>query len=480
MQLQISANARAEYESGCRALRKKKTADAEKHLQKAVIESPKYAAAWVTLGQVLGLERRMDEARRACLESVRVDAAYVAAYLCVADIAARERRWEEVLSFAARAIEKDPASNAVAYEYHAAALLNLHEIAAAEKSGVRAVEIDIKHAEPRALFVLAQIYEAKGDTASEAAELREYLKYAKDSADIAFIQQALSKLEGSRAAAADSAPLRAVIETPRVPVPRWAPVDIDEWIPPVLSAAACPLPKILEQARNHTEDLIDDLQRFSATERIELTDTSRDGHKRNSSATEVNYVAEIRQTSHGYPQVEEYRSGASEEQASVLDSGIAAFALIFHPTHIDNFQFRCEGLTELRGVSVWQLHFEESANLNEAFTAIHVGRSVYLPRFKGRAWIAAGGGEVLRIETDLISPIPQIDLQLEHMVIDYSPVEFPTRQVRLWLPRSTDIYLAYHGHHYQRTHTFSRFQLFSVDSNETIRNKFADNVLPGR
>lgn len=476
-QLQISAKARTEYEKACQSLRKKKASDAEKHLQKAVAESPKYAIAWVTLGQVLGLERRMDEARRECLQGVAIDAKYVPAYLCLADLAAREGGWDEVLKFAAQAIELDPVGNAVAYEYHAAALLNLHELAAAEKSGVRAVEIDFKHSEPRALFVLAQIYEAKGDTASEAAELREYLKYAKDSSDIVFIKQALAKLESSRMPAGDLSPLRAILETPRFTTPRWAPVDVDEWIPPVLSAAACPLPKILEQARNHTEDFINDLQRFSATERIELTDTGRDGHKRSSSAAEVNYVAEISQASHGYPRVNEYRLGA-EGQTSVLDSGIAAFALIFHPTHIDNFQFRCEGLTEFQGASAWQLHFEEKADLNEAFTAIRVGRAVYLPRFKGRAWIAAGGGEVLRIETDLISPIPQIDLQLEHMVIDYSPVEFPTRQVRLWLPRSTDIYLVYHGHHYQRTHTFSQFHLFSVDSNETIRNKFADNVLP--
>ena len=477
-QLQIPANARIEYEKACQALRHKKSAQAEKHLQKAVTESPKYAVAWVTLGQVLGLGHRLDEARRACLQGVTVETTYVPAYLCLADIAARERGWDEVLRFSARAIELDASSNAVAYEYHAAALLNLRDLAAAEKSAVRAVQIDFKHSEPRALFVLAQIYEAKGDTASEAAELREYLKYAKDSSDIVFVKQALEELESPRRPAGDSTSLRTVIETPRLPTPRWAPLDVDEWIPPVLSAAACPLPKILEQARNRTDDLIDNLQRFSATERIELTDTGVNGRKRSSSAAEVNYVAEISTSSYGYPGVNEYRSGTNEGQPSMLDSGIAAFALMFHSTHTDNFQFRCEGLAELRGVSAWQLHFEESADLNKAFTAIRVGHSMYLPRFKGRAWIAAGGGEVLRIETDLLSPIPQIDLQLEHMVIDYAPVEFPTRQVRLWLPLSTDVYLAYHGHRYQRTHTFSRFQLFSVDSSETIRNKRADNVLP--
>jgi hypothetical protein len=66
------------------------------------------------------------------------------------------------------------------------------------------------------------------------------------------------------------------------------------------------------------------------------------------------------------------------------------------------------------------------------------------------------------------------------MAIDYAPVEFTSRRVRLWLPKSTDIYLAFQGHHYERTHTFSQFQLFSVDSSETVRNKLANNALPGR
>jgi tetratricopeptide (TPR) repeat protein len=475
-QLLIPTGAKVEYQKACASLRKKKTAEAKKHLERAVSDAPKYAAAWVTLGQVLDTQRGADEGRRACLQGAIVDTTYVPAYLCLADIAARERGWDEVLKLTTRAIELDPANNSVAYEYRAAALLNLHELGAAEQSALRAIELDTRHFDTRAHFVLAQVYEAKRDPASEVVQLREFLKYAKDSADIAFVKQALSQLETQAGSGGDSQPLKGGVEA-RLPAPRWAPADIDEWIPPVLtSAASCPLSRILEQTRNRTEDLIDNLQRFSATERIEVTDVDKNGRRRVSSVSKANYVAEIARTSSGYLTVEVYRAGADDRNASVLDSGIAAFALIFHSTHIGNFEFRCEGLAELRGSSVWQLRFEESADPNKAFTAIKLGRLVFLPRFKGRAWIAASSGEVLRIETDLSSPIPQIDLQLEHMVIDYAPVEFPTHQVRLWLPRNTDVYLAYRGHHYERTHTFSDFQLFSVDSSETIRNKLASDL----
>lgn len=481
-QLQIPESARREFQKACAAIRKKKTTDAEKHLQRALTDSPRYAVAWVLMGQIRYMQQRTDEARRDCLQGSVADTGYVPAYLCLSDIAAHQRAWGEVLRFSTRAVELDPSSNAVAYEYQAAALLNLRDLSAAEKSAMRAVAMDLNHHEPRAHFVLAQVYEAKADTASEAAELREYLKYAKDSGDITFAKQALSTLEdrSGKAKAADPPLLLSATETQQAPTPRWAPEDIDEWMPPVLNAAACPLPKILEEAQNRTEDLIDNLQRFSANERIELTETDTRGRRRFSSASEVNYVAQIIRTASAYPRVEEYRSRAEDRRSSILDSGIATFALIFHPSHIGNFQFRCEGLTDVQGSSAWQLRFEEGNDPDKSFTAITVGRSVYLPKLKGRAWISAANSEILRIETDLVSPIAQIDLQLEHMVIEYAPVEFASRQVRLWLPKSTDIYLAFQGHHYERTHTFSQFQLFSVDSSETVRNKLANNALPGR
>ena len=115
------------------------------------------------------------------------------------------------------------------------------------------------------------------------------------------------------------------------------------------------------------------------------------------------------------------------------------------------------------------MHFEESADPAKPFQAIKIGSSVYLPRFKGRAWIATDSFDVLLIETDLVAPIPQIDLQVEHFVICYAPVEFHNRQVRLWLPESASLYIAYHGHRYERVHNFSQFQLFSVDAAPAIK-----------
>jgi tetratricopeptide (TPR) repeat protein len=480
-QLQRAGRARSEYQQGCAALRRKKSAETEKHFRKALREYPKYATAWVTLGQVLATQQKTDQARNACFQGSIVDPTYVPAYLCLADIAARAHAWDEVLKLSGRALELDPSANAVAYEYHAAANLNLRNLDAAEKSGLRAVEIDRDHREPRVHFVLAQIYEAKGDSASEAVHLREYLKYCENVADAAKVEQYLANLEGHMTTPGTidhrlgSRAVGSVMSSMR----DWGPPDIDASVPPVLGNGACPLSQILNETSNRTLDLIESMQRFSASERIEQIDIDKNGRRRNSSAQTVNYVVQIEQKSSGYPSIQEYRSeGTGIRQASVMDFGTAAFALIFHPTHVGNFDFRCEGLTELQGSIAWQVHFEESTDSNRSFSAIRIGGSTNLTRLKGRAWIATDSYNVLRIETDLVAPIARIHLQREHLVITYTPVEFPGRHIRLWLPDSSSLYIAYRGHRYERVHTFSQFHLFSVETTEAVKDPIVNQACP--
>ncbi len=193
--LGASGKAKKEYEAACSALERKKLEDAEKHLRKAVKESPRYPAAWVTLGQLLVAGQKTEEGREACSQAAAADTTYVAGYLCLADIAARANAWDEVLKLSTRALELDPGNNVVGYEYNAAANLNFHKLDQAEKSALRALQADTTHSEPRVHFVLAQIYEAKGDMAREAEHLREYLKLATNPGDIEMVKKVLEGLD---------------------------------------------------------------------------------------------------------------------------------------------------------------------------------------------------------------------------------------------------------------------------------------------
>jgi tetratricopeptide (TPR) repeat protein len=193
--LQIPDKTQWEYEDGCAALRNRKMAAAEKHLRKVVNQYAKYSAAWVLLGQVLVAQQKTEEARGACSQPLTAKPNYLPAYLCLTDISSRLKNWDEVLKLSARALEIDPTADAAAYAYSAMANLNLHHLPEAEKSALKALEIDRDNTEPRVHYLLAQIYEAKRDRANEVAQLREYLKYSTDPKDTAMVKNYLAELD---------------------------------------------------------------------------------------------------------------------------------------------------------------------------------------------------------------------------------------------------------------------------------------------
>lgn len=201
--LAVPAKAKKEYLAGCAALRKSKFEDAEKHLRKAVEQYSEYPTAWTTLGQLLSAEKHNDQARAACSKASAVQTSYMPAYLCLADIAAQEEAWSQVLQFSSQALQVAP--TAVAYLYNAAASLKIHNLDEAEQSALRALAMDKENSDPRGHFVLAQIYEAKGDRPKEISELREYLKFIRNPEDIAYVKQSIARLEKSGAAHTDPA-----------------------------------------------------------------------------------------------------------------------------------------------------------------------------------------------------------------------------------------------------------------------------------
>jgi len=232
----------------------------------------------------------------------------------------------------------------------------------------------------------------------------------------------------------------------------------------------CPLSEILHGASERATEMVENLQRFTATERIEHTEFKRSGKPSESTNQLFSYTAEIDQSPSGLFWVDEYRTALTHSDPPPLsDSGTAAFALIFHPDKIGNFEFRCAGRTDLRGTAAWLLRFEETSDPRKSFHQIRINHSVYQLRFQGHAWIAADTCQILQLETDLVAPIPQIRLQLEHLEIAYAPVEFDKRKLTVWLPERASMQIDYRGRRYQRVHNFNNFHLFLVVTQETVK-----------
>ena len=126
----------------------------------------------------------------------------------------------------------------------------------------------------------------------------------------------------------------------------------------------------------------------------------------------------------------------------------------------------CEGLGEWHGQPTWLVHFRQRDDRPARIHDYKVGNEVYSLKLKGRAWITADKFQIVRIESELLTGVPQIRLAGEHQVVEYGPVPFTNKNVELWLPKSAEIYLDFRRHRYYRKHSFDHYMLFSVDAQE--------------
>jgi predicted Zn-dependent protease len=193
--LRIPDNAEAEYQEACEAYGANNLQKAEQHLKKAIHAYPGYAPGWVTLGKVQMLSQQLDEAGTACAQAANLDPASWKAAICLSEVASRQHKWIQSLAQSDRAMQLSPDSRTFGLFLDAIALLHLDEDPLAEQRALEAARLDREHRQPMLQLILAEIYANEGDGADEATELREFLKYVKDSPDVDHAKQELARLE---------------------------------------------------------------------------------------------------------------------------------------------------------------------------------------------------------------------------------------------------------------------------------------------
>jgi hypothetical protein len=196
--LNVPSKAKHEYERACDANNSKNFVDAEQHARGAIDKFQNYAAAWVLLGIVLEEENNAPQAQDACLHAMTVDATYVPGYLCKAEFSSRNEQWEQVLNLTNAAVGLNSMGDGYVYYYRAMADFHLHHLADAKKSALQAVDIGIKRNEIPLSFLLAQIYDASGDKAEAAEQLRQILKHHTAGRQEDEARQFLAKLESQQ------------------------------------------------------------------------------------------------------------------------------------------------------------------------------------------------------------------------------------------------------------------------------------------
>jgi tetratricopeptide (TPR) repeat protein len=253
----------------------------------------------------------------------------------------------------------------------------------------------------------------------------------------------------------------------------WAPPDVDSEKLDLDTTTACELNQVIDAVSSRTQELVQNVDRFTATEKIEHSNISPMGLQTSREARKFDYVVEIHQVGKSDLDVREYRNSNSavatrDFPGHIATVGLPTLALIFHPYMRARYEFQCEGHGSWQGHAAWVVHFHQRTDHASTMLTYHVGDRFVAVGLKGRAWIDVGTSQVLAMESDVMHPAPEIRLVRDHQLIEYGPVSFRDKSLELWLPKSADWYCSISGQRFHRRHTFSQFLLFSIDDKQKI------------
>ncbi len=474
----LAPNAEKEVTKALEDLRANKSDDARKHLEKASHMAPSHPDVSYLWGMYCAQVKDFAKAKVYWEKAVQISPRHVFSLAALAQLALQNSDYPAATDYLLRASEAAPS----AWRYHerlADIYLDQRQYEEAQKHAQRALELGKERA-AGAQFVLAQIFLHRNNSQAATKALAALLKSQPSGPRAVEAQKLLDALQKPESTApTGSAPTPAStnqhpapsLVSDLMPPPKWMPPDVDDSMPAVESTASCPLQKIQEEVGSRVSDFVDAVNRIAATESLENEVIDRSGLPVRRTSQNYSYVASVRQVRPGMYVMEEYRNGTMDldqfpERIATL--GLSALVMIFHPMYVGDYELACEGLSHWHGGLAWQVHFRQKPDTPARLRSYRVNARSFSISLRGRAWISADNFQIVSLETDLVSPVTQIQLRAEHITVEYTPVKFTSHNQELWLPESAEIYFDYGNRRMHRRHHFRDYMLFAVDERQQI------------
>jgi tetratricopeptide (TPR) repeat protein len=459
------------------ALRNAKPEQALSHLEAAYRAAPNHPAVNYLFG--VYFQRIMDRqgAISHWTKTIEFDPKHVLALLSLSEALMYEDRLPEARMYATRAIEAEPSSwrgHAILAEV----LLKEHFTEGVIKEADCALALGHEQAEivqPLRALAMAE----SGHKELAARVLIEYIQgHPKDTAARKQLERfqapEVPLIAGSDVSTDGVEPAPRIEPAIALPLPsNWLPPDVDERVPPVEPKTMCSLEEVVQKAGKRIVEFVTNVDRFTATEFLEHESINKWGIAKYPETRRFDYAVSIEQYGPGYFDVSEYRGSKYspvEFPAGVETLGLTSLSLIFHPRSAGHFAMNCEGLGQWNGIPTWQVHFRQRPDQPNTTRDYRIGENgVSHPvALRGRAWIAADSYQIVRMETDLGSTLPEIRLLTDHVVVEYGPVRFKSQNVEMWLPQRAELFSDWKGRRIHRRHSFSNYILCSVDEKQSI------------
>jgi tetratricopeptide (TPR) repeat protein len=460
------------------ALRANKPEAASGYLAALSREVPNHPEVTYLQGVYASELKDWGKAKAEWLHTIELNRRHVRALLSLAEVSILEKKSKEAIEYARRAVEADSGSwraHALLAEGYTLQGTPAETIQESERA------IELARGKDTGLEpLLARALAQQSDKKRATAVLQPYVeKHPNDSSAKKQLDM-LNAPEGSGTASAQPVTAEDVIaaatrEAVLATMGRatWMPPDIDSSVPPVEAGASCPLDEVVQKVGGRMEEFVHNVNRFTATELVKHESINGKGFASAPESAKYDYLVSVDAAQPGRLSFDEYRQNktatAGFPEATMTD-GLPGLVLMFHPYYAKNYAMTCEGLSRWNGQLTWQIRFEQRKDRPDVLRSYRVGveGQSYPVALKGRAWIGLETNQIMRMETDLVAPLPQIRLALDHIAVEYAPVHFRQGAVDMWLPQSAEVFYEWRGHRVHRVHTFSQYMLFSVDDKQKI------------
>jgi tetratricopeptide (TPR) repeat protein len=475
----LSRKTQKELGKAVEALRANAPGKARRHLRAAYRLAPDNADINYFLGVYSSQTNDWNQAKVYWLKTINIDPNYCSALLALSERLLSEDQPAEAAVLAQRAVQAEPTS----WRGHAA-LADAYFQQGSSGESIREAERALQLGHQQAALIEPLLAAALAKVGDKGRAINVLEAHLRDHPGDAAAKTQLSSLKAPAEIVGDTTTPFLPTLMSSVPVPStWLPPDVDENVPLVESETGCAVDELLHKVGLRTLEFVGNLERFAATESVIHEAINKWGGSSYTQNREFDYVASFEEVRPGLFSFDEYRKRGTSPvdfPDGVETRGLPALVLLFHPKISENYEMTCEGLAKVHGEPAWQVHFRQRPDKPNIMKGYRVGANgpSFPVAIKGRAWIAADTYQIIRLETDLVVPVPDIRLVADHSVIEYGSVHFRERGVDMWLPTSAEIYYDWKGRRAHRRHAFSNYLLFSVDEKQHISQPKISQSLP--
>jgi hypothetical protein len=173
------------------------------------------------------------------------------------------------------------------------------------------------------------------------------------------------------------------------------------------------------------------------------------------------YIIHVNKEADGTTTLEESRTGKPGGEATDPKGvGFAPLWLIFAAGNRSESNFHYLGTQKVEGRATYVVTFAQRPGQVRKPGLLATATDTIPLLYQGIAWIDAKHFQILRLRTDLLAPLPELNLKRVTSNIEYTQVHIPELAEPLWLPREVEVLWETNGEEEGELHRYSKYQLF--------------------